>query len=149
MIRLKRYIIISILVLGVSSAFAQQNAGFSMYFFNPLYINPAYAGSRETISGTLVSRHQWIGMQGAPTTQALTVHGALPNARIGLGLQIYNDQAGPMHNTGINATYAYHIPVNEKTTLSFGLTGMLNNISVGWQSMLKNPQTLHSPVIKL
>jgi type IX secretion system PorP/SprF family membrane protein len=129
-----------VLVLLSLAANAQQEAGFSMYFFNPLYINPAYAGSREALSGTLVARNQWIGMAGAPSSQSLTIHSAIPNARIGLGLQIYNDQTGPMHNTGINLTYAYHLPINEKTTLSFGITGMLNNISVGWSSInIDNP----------
>ena len=125
-------IVILLLSLGV---FAQQDAGFSMYFFNPLYFNPGYAGSREAFSGTLVDRNQWIGVSGAPTTQSLTMHSALPNVRLGLGLQIYNDQAGPMKNTGINLTYAYHLPVNEKTKISFGITGMLNNISIGWSSI--------------
>jgi type IX secretion system PorP/SprF family membrane protein len=124
-----------VIVLCSLLANAQQDAGFSMYFFNPLYVNPGYAGSREALSGTLVARNQWIGMQGAPASQSATVHSALPNARIGLGLQINNDQAGPMHNTGINLTYAYHLPVNYKTTLSFGITGMLNDISVGWPSI--------------
>jgi type IX secretion system PorP/SprF family membrane protein len=136
----KKSIATIIIILCSLGAFAQQDAGFSMYFFNPLYFNPGYAGSREIFSGTLVDRNQWIGMPGAPTTQSLTMHSALPNVRVGLGLEIYNDQAGPMKNTGINLTYAYHIPLNEKTKLSFGITGMLNNISVGWSSInIDNP----------
>ncbi len=123
------------MVLLSLSAFAQQDAGFSMYFFNPLYFNPGYAGSREAFSGTLVDRNQWIGMSGAPTSQSLTLHSALRNVRLGLGLEIYNDQAGPMRNTGINLTYAYHLPINEITKLSFGITGMLNNLSIGWSSI--------------
>ncbi len=135
MIHFNRPIATIALVFLSIAAYAQQDAGFSMYFFNPLYINPAYAGSREAISGTVVSRNQWSGMQGAPITQSFTLHSALPNVKVGLGLQIYNDQAGPMHNTGVNVTYAYHIPLKDKMTLSFGITGMLNNISVGWSSI--------------
>lgn len=131
----KELLMTTLFILGSFVAYAQQDAGFSMYFFNPLFINPGYAGSREALSGTLVARTQWMGMAGAPVTQSLTLHSALPNVKVGLGLQIYNDQAGPMHNTGINATYAYHITVNDKTKLSIGITGMLNNISVGWSSI--------------
>ncbi|PQJ12181.1 hypothetical protein CJD36_000010 [Flavipsychrobacter stenotrophus] len=129
--------LITTIILGLVSlsGYAQQDAGFSMYFFNPMSVNPAYAGSREALSGTLVARNQWVGMEGAPTTQSLTVHSALTNLKFGLGLQVYNDQAGPMHNTGINLTYAYHLPIGEKTKVSFGLTGMLNNISIGWSSI--------------
>lgn len=132
---IKRKVATLVAVMLCVGAQAQQDAGFSMYFFNPLYVNPAYAGTRALLSGVLVHRSQWIGMDGAPTTQSLTLHSAIPGTRVGLGLQIYNDQAGPMHNTGINATYAYHLPVNERTKVSFGITGMVNNISVGWSSI--------------
>jgi len=125
-------ILIGMLSLG---AFAQQDAGFSMYFFNPVYINPGYAGSRGLLSGTIVHRSQWIDMPGAPVTQSLSIHSAIPNSHVGLGLQVYNDEAGPMKNTGISGTYAYHLPVGEKSKLSFGLTGMMNNIRVGWNKI--------------
>jgi type IX secretion system PorP/SprF family membrane protein len=129
--------IITTIAFGILSlgAFSQQDAGFSMYFFNPMYINPAYAGSREVLSGSLVHRSQWIGMAGGPTTQSLSLHSAIPNSRIGLGLAVYNDDAGPMKNTGINATFAYHLPINSTTKLSFGITGMMNNIRVGFDQI--------------
>ncbi|MDF2455796.1 MAG: hypothetical protein K0R51_1789 [Cytophagaceae bacterium] len=118
-----------------SSAFAQQDAAYSMYFFNPVYINPAYAGSREVLSGSLVHRSQWVSMPGAPSSQSLTVHSALPNSRIGLGLQVNNDELGPMKNTGVSAVVAYHLPLTEKTKLSFGMSGSLNNIRINWNEI--------------
>jgi len=125
-------ILIGMLSLGVS---AQQDAGFSMYFFNPVYVNPGYAGSRGLLSGTLVHRSQWINMPGAPETQSLSIHSAIPNSNVGLGLQVYNDQTGPMKNMGVSFTYAYHLLVGKKAKLSFGLTGMLNNIRVDWDQI--------------
>jgi type IX secretion system PorP/SprF family membrane protein len=110
---------------------AQQDAGFSMYFFNPVYINPGYAGSRETFSGSVVHRSQWTGMPGAPVTQSLSIHSAIPNSNVGLGFQFYNDITGPMKNTGIKLTYAYHIPIGEDAKLAFGLSGMTNFIRIG------------------
>lgn len=112
-------------------ALGQQDAGFSMYFFNPVYINPGYAGSRETFSGSLVHRSQWTAMPGAPVTQSLSIHSALPNSNVGLGFQFYNDKTGPMKNTGIKLTYAYHLPIGEKSKLAFGLSGMANYIRIG------------------
>ncbi len=119
-------IILSVFLAATS--FAQQDAGFSMYFFNPVYVNPGYAGSRETISGTMVHRSQWAAMSGAPTTQTFALHSAIPNSRIGLGFQLYNDQSGPMRNTGLNLSYAYHLPLGNDSKLSFGVTGMLSNL---------------------
>jgi type IX secretion system PorP/SprF family membrane protein len=129
--------IFATIFLGVFSlcAVAQQDAGFTMYFFNPVYVNPAYAGSREAFSGTMVHRSQWVGMPGAPTTQSLSIHSRIPYSRVGLGLQVYNDESGPMKNTGINLTYAHHIELNEKTTLSVGFTGMVNSIRIGFDQI--------------
>lgn len=125
--------ILSIITMCITfESFSQQDAGFSMYFFNPVYINPGYAGSREAISGTMVHRSQWAGMSDAPTTQSVTVHSAIPNSKMGLGFQLYNDNIGPMRNTGLNLTYAYHLPIGPKSKLSFGVTGMLSNIKVEW-----------------
>ncbi|MDY0215592.1 MAG: type IX secretion system membrane protein PorP/SprF [Bacteroidales bacterium] len=129
--------IIFTFVMGLLSlgALAQQDAGFSMYFFNPVYINPGYAGSREAFSGTLVHRSQWVGMNDAPNTQSLSIHSPIGFSNVGLGLQAYNDNIGPMKNTGVNLTFAYHLPINETTKLSFGLTGMMNNIRIAWDEI--------------
>ncbi len=120
------------------NSLAQQDAGFSQYFFNQLEINPAYAGSREAFSGTLINRTQWYGMQGSPETQSINMNGPVPNSRVGLGLQIYNDQEGPMRNTGVQATYSYYIPVGSYK-LAFGLQGALNDLTIfGNQLVLEN-----------
>ena len=129
--------IITVIVMGLLTlgAYAQQDAGFSMYFFNPVYVNPGYAGSRDALSGTIVHRSQWINMPGAPTTQSLSIHSPIANTNVGLGLQVYNDNIGPMKNFGVNLTYAYHVPINDLTKLSFGITGMMNNVSIGWDQI--------------
>jgi type IX secretion system PorP/SprF family membrane protein len=87
--------IIATIVMGLLSfgAFAQQDAGFSMYSFNPVYVNPGYAGTRDAFSGTLVHRSQWLGVSGAPTSQSLSIHSPIPYSNVGLGLQIYNDKS--------------------------------------------------------
>jgi type IX secretion system PorP/SprF family membrane protein len=139
---MKTIIIISAFIVA-SAVHAQQDASFSMYFFNPTFINPAYAGSREALSGTLVHRSQWAGMEDAPNSQILSLHSAVPNTKLGLGLQVYNDKIGPMRNTGINLTYAYHIPVTKTAKLSLGVTGMLNNLNIKWDRIhVENPTDL-------
>jgi len=47
-----------------------------------------------------------------------------------LGLQLFNDQAGPVKTTGFAATYAYRIAVNDNTHISFGLSGSLSGLSL-------------------
>jgi type IX secretion system PorP/SprF family membrane protein len=139
---MKTTIIICTIIIS-SMVQAQQDASFSMYFFNPMYINPGYAGSRETFSGTIVNRNQWANMPDAPNTQSINLHSAIPFSNVGLGLQVYNDRTGPMRNTGINLTYAYHIPVTKNAKLSLGVTGMLNNLNIKWDRIhVENPNDL-------
>jgi type IX secretion system PorP/SprF family membrane protein len=127
---MKKHTIITLLGSLLSlGAIAQQDAGFSQYFFNPLYINPGYAGTREAISGTLIYRSQWTAMDGSPVSQSFNIHGQVPNSKVGLGLQIYNDQAGPIKNTGVRGTYAYHIPLG-KFKLALGVEGSLSDLRI-------------------
>ena len=137
---MRKGILIPLLLLLSGSAMAQQEPAFSQYFFNLLNINPAYAGTRDYFSGTLITRNQWVGMDGGPTTQSLGVHMALPKTNTGLGLQIYHDVAGPIKTTGLSATYAYRILVNPNTHISFGITGSLAGLSLSGSEIHINNQ---------
>lgn len=136
-----RIIITLILGLLTFAVQAQQNPAFSLYFFNPLYYNAAYAGSREAFSGTMVHRSQWVKMPGAPSSQSLSLHTRLPFSNIGLGLQAHNDAAGPMRSTSVGLTFAYHLQVNAKSQLSFGLTGTMTNIRIAFNDIQFEDQT--------
>ena len=105
---------------------AQQNAMYTQYMFNSLAINPAYAGSRNVISSTLLYRNQWTGINGAPETTTFTIDAPLSDSKIGLGLQIFNDQLGISNTTGAVVSSAYRIRM-DKATLSFGLQGGVSN----------------------
>ncbi|MFC0181043.1 type IX secretion system membrane protein PorP/SprF [Pseudarcicella hirudinis] len=60
--------------MGLSNrAKAQQEALYSQYMFNMMAVNPAYAGSRDVLSMTGLFRQQWVGVEGAPTTQSFTI----------------------------------------------------------------------------
>ena len=66
---------------------AQQDAQYTQYMYNALSINPAYAGSRDMFSAVILHRSQWVGVDGAPTTQTLSGHTPL-NEKVGVGLTI-------------------------------------------------------------
>ena len=51
---------------GAGGLFAQQDPQFTQYMFNLLALNPAYAGSAERVSIKGLTRHQWVGFEGAP-----------------------------------------------------------------------------------
>lgn len=111
-------------LLAISSIYgcwSQQEAMFTQYMFNGLAINPAYAGSHQTLEFTALAREQWTGLEGAPSTQTFTAHSPLKNRSIGLGLSIIHDKIGITSQFGVYGAYSYRIQFNNKGVLSMGL----------------------------
>lgn len=103
------------------AATAQQDAQFSQYIFNGIYINPAYAGYRQELNLHAYYRRQWTGVNGAPETMSLAVDGVTSNERVGLALQMAHDRVGAQSLFSTYASYAYRIPVGEHGKLAFGI----------------------------
>ncbi|SKD10453.1 type IX secretion system membrane protein, PorP/SprF family [Chitinophaga ginsengisegetis] len=101
---------------------AQQDAQFSQYIFNGLYINPAYAGYRQELNAHAFYRNQWVGVPGAPETMSLAIDGSLNNDRVGLALQVSHDKIGAQSQLAAYGNYAYRIPLGGETgRLAFGI----------------------------
>lgn len=101
---------------------AQQLPLYSQYMMNGFLLNPAIAGSVDYFPVNLTARQQWVGINDAPSTQALSTHVLLNNQKIGLGGYIFNDKFGPVSRMGIQACFAYHLPLpGIDSKLSMGL----------------------------
>lgn len=120
---LKKTLLGFAVVFMTADAFSQQTPLYTMYMWNQLVINPAYAGSREALTASAVLREQWVGLEGAPSTQVLSIHSPLPNDKIGLGFTVQNDNVGPVNNTGIWGDFAYRLQVTQKAKLSLAVRG--------------------------
>jgi type IX secretion system PorP/SprF family membrane protein len=111
-----------------SSGFAQQDAQFSQYMFNGLFINPGYAGIEGVSRATLIHRTQWLGYRpteyegSAPNSQILSLSTKLPQNYGGAGLYLLFDRLGPIRNMDIQLNYAYHLKVKDGT-LGIGARG--------------------------
>ncbi|HEX5002980.1 MAG TPA: type IX secretion system membrane protein PorP/SprF [Bacteroidia bacterium] len=110
------------LSLGVGAR-AQFEPQFTQYMFNEMFINPAYAGSRDQISATMAYRTQWVGLQGAPKTQTASIHGPLMNKTMGVGVTVMNETIGVTHQLSFSGIYAYRIPIGIKSAFAMGLQG--------------------------
>ena len=114
-------ILIFALMLTCYSGFAQQDAQFTQYMYNTININPAYAGSRGVMSIFGLHRTQWVGLDGAPTTNAFSLNSPIGNSNLGIGLSFVNDKIGPTNDNTISADVSYTIPMSEDYKLSFGI----------------------------
>lgn len=111
--------VIAILLI-VTSCLSQQQAIFTQYMFNATAINPAVVGSHETLSLTALAREQWVGIDGAPSTQTLALHAPLGQDRIAAGLLFMRDKIGVSSQNAVFIAGAYRI-LFPKSTLSMGL----------------------------
>ena len=121
---MKGIIKIGILVLAMVVAIpsmAQQLPQFTQYMYNTIAINPAYAGSRETLAIVGLHRNQWLGFPGAPTTQTLSIHSPLHNEKIGLGFSFINDELGFENHVYMYGDFSYSIKLNAISKLAFGV----------------------------
>ena len=125
--------------LASLKVFAQQDPIISQYYFNPMFINPAYAGSKESVSAILIYRNQWVGIDGAPVTQTFSIQGPNKKKNMGFGLQIFNDIVGPIRNTGVIFTYAYRVPLG-RGKLAFGIQPSLSQYGINWDKIKTQDQ---------
>lgn len=137
-------------VLINTAVFAQQKPHYTQYILNQYIVNPALTGIENYTDVKISHRHQWVGIQDAPVTTYFTVHGPIgksdfrttatsmatpgenprgkryweeytaPAPHHGVGLQMINDVTGPLSNFSAYGTYAYHLGLSPRTSLSAG-----------------------------
>jgi type IX secretion system PorP/SprF family membrane protein len=128
---MKIFIYILLLFLCID-LFSQTMPTVSQFDNDQVHINPATVGSKEALVVAFKFRKQWLGIDGAPSTQIFTAHAPLKNPKVALGLLLENENVGSTNYTGIYLNYAYRIHLfNGK--LSFGLKG---GITAGSQSIV-------------
>ncbi|WP_339658651.1 type IX secretion system membrane protein PorP/SprF [Flavobacterium frigidarium] len=123
---MRKLALIYTLVFTGLAGLAQQDAQYTQYMYNTININPAYAGSRGALSIFALHRTQWVGLDGAPVTNAVSVNTPLNNSNLGLGVSIVSDKIGPTHENAFSVDLSYSIPTSENYKLSFGVKGTGN-----------------------
>lgn len=121
---MKKIFLYAITLLLFAPLKAQQLSQISQYMVNDFVYNPAIAGAKEEVVIVSNLRRQWMGYKNAPVTQTIFAHG-YTGKTLGLGVSFYNDVAGPTRRTGLNVSMAKHISINDNTSLSLGLAGLL------------------------
>lgn len=127
----------------VNCIFSQQDPQYTQYMNNTQVVNPAYAGSTETLSIGVLGRAQWVSLEGAPRTGTLTVNlpvGLYDN--MGVGLSLVHDQIGPAteSNVVLDLAYALYLSRNVLSKLSFGIKAGMDYLDVNYEKLnIQNP----------
>jgi len=131
---------IAVLLMMSMAGYSQQDSQFTQYMYNTINVNPAYAGSRETMSIFALHRTQWVGLDGAPVTNTASIHTPINGSNVGLGLSIINDRIGPSDENNIAVDLSYTIQTSYKYKLSFGLKASANLLNIDFTKLNKYDQ---------
>lgn len=140
---MKTKYIILVLVFTQLLCNAQQDSQYTQYMYNTVNVNPAYAGSRESLTMFLLHRTQWVGLDGAPVTNNVSAHTPIGDSNFGIGLSFVNDRIGPVDENIISADLAYFIQISSNYKLSVGLKGTANLFNLDVNKL--NPQHSGDP----
>ena len=130
---MKQYLFIIISIISYGS-YGQQDPLYSQYLFNQGIINPAYSGIHNHTTATLISRHQWLGLTGAPQTNTFSAHSSFFKDRIGLGVLVVNDRLGVNSNNELSFAYAYKVRFR-RSVLSLGLQGGMTSFKYDYTKL--------------
>lgn len=132
-----------VILLVTYMGHAQQDAQFTQYMYNTININPAYAGSRGALSIFALHRDQWVGLDGAPKTNTISVNTPINNSNVGLGVSLVNDKIGPTNENQFSVDLSYTVPTSETWKLSFGIKGTADIFNLDVTKL--NPETQGDP----
>ncbi len=115
---LKAYILILLFLTVEIEAWAQ-DPQFSQFYANPIYTNPAFAGSSKVGRFVINARNQWPSISGAFRTGSFSYDEHFDNINGGIGVQAtYDEQGvGTLRTTGITLMYSYQIAINRRLTM--------------------------------
>lgn len=130
----KTHLLLFFFMCLVKLCYSQQDPQYSQYMFNPLVLNPAYAGSREVLSSVLLYRNQWVNMDGAPLTITASINSPLKKKKTGLGFHVISDKIGPSTTTQYMGSFAYRIRLGQGK-LAFGLRAGLYTYRYDWSKV--------------
>ena len=134
--------IIKVFVFSIFSVFISleaygQDPAFSQYFGNPLYLNPAFAGTAVCPRVNLNYRNQWPGIGQSYVTYTANYDAYVDKIGGGLGLFVMNDRAGAgdLNILQVSGIYSYRIPVSKKFSMNAGLEASYRQLSLDWSQL--------------
>ena len=119
-------LILLLMVLSMQGVKAQ-DVGFSQFYANPLYLNPAFAGSKVAPRISLTYRAQWPGLVSAFTTVSGSYDQYIPDLHGGIGAIVMSDRQGDhgiLGTTSLGAMYSFRFKLHEDIFVNLALHGM-------------------------
>ncbi|MBU0487412.1 MAG: type IX secretion system membrane protein PorP/SprF [Bacteroidetes bacterium] len=114
-----------------------QDPGFTQFYSNPLYLNPAFAGSIICPRLVMNYRNQWPAITGTYVTYSASYDQHFDALSGGLGILFYNDQAGEgtLNTTSASLLYSYRLQPSRNLTIKAGIQGTFQQRRIDWDKL--------------
>ena len=114
-----------------------QDPQFTQFYANPLYLNPAFAGTARCPRFILNYRNQWPSLPGSFVTYSASYDQHVPVISGGIGFIAMRDEAGRgvLSTTSFSGIYSYQRPVSRKISLKFGLQATYSQKALDWSRL--------------
>jgi type IX secretion system PorP/SprF family membrane protein len=128
---------LAIVMLFLANNLFAQDPEFTQFYSNPLYLNPAFAGTKHCPRVSLNYRNQWPGISGSFVTTSASYDQHVDALSGGLGLLVWNDRAGEgtLTTTNVSGIYSYQIPITRRFSIKAGIQGTWAQKKVDWSKL--------------
>lgn len=132
-----RVIAVICLICFTSNGAFGQDPQFTQFYANPLYLNPAFAGSHGCPRFSMNYRNEWPSLTGNYVTYSASYDQYFSNISGGIGVIGMHDQQGQgtIYTSMIGLIYSYHLKVNRKFTMLFGARAAMFNKFLDWDKL--------------
>jgi type IX secretion system PorP/SprF family membrane protein len=138
---MKKSLIYCSLIVAIFSAFSgsvlAQDPEFTQFYANPLYLNPAFAGTNRCPRLVMNYRNQWPSLSGNFVTSSVSYDQHVETIQGGLGLMVLSDRAaqGTLKTTTVNGIYSYQQAISRKFSIKAGLQATYLQKSLDWSKL--------------
>ncbi len=114
-----------------------QDPAFTQFYANPLYLNPALAGTNKCPRVVMNYRNQWPALTGNFVTMSASYDQYVPVISGGLGFYVMNDNAGQgtLNSFNINAIYSYQLNITDDISMVAGFQATYFQRSLDWSQL--------------
>lgn len=130
-----RISLVCLLLLFVAQGVNAQDIGFSQFYANPLYLNPAFAGSKVAPRFSITYRNQWPKLVSAFQTVSASYDQYIPSLHGGIGAIVLADRQGDhgaLKSGYFGAIYSFRFQVAREVYINAGLQASLCNVGLEW-----------------
>lgn len=114
-----------------------QDPEFTQFYANPLYLNPAFAGSNICPRITMNYRNQWPGISGTYVTTSISADRFVYGIKSGIGILVMNDRVGQgtLNTTNISGIYSYQWRPTRSFAINVGFQATYGQKKLDWSKL--------------